>query len=71
MSAITPREARAIAPVCEGCYFSWQTFDLYTYLAPYIGNQQADECATGQARFHAMLLQPRRRRVGDEAADAR
>jgi hypothetical protein len=28
-----------IAPVEEGRYFSWQSFDLYTYLLPYIGTR--------------------------------
>ncbi|MFM9107049.1 MAG: DUF1254 domain-containing protein [Chloroflexota bacterium] len=28
-----------IAPVDEGRYYSWQTFDLYTYLLPYLGSR--------------------------------
>jgi hypothetical protein len=37
-----------LAPVREGRYFSWQTFDLYTYLAPYIGSRTT---GNGGGRF--------------------
>jgi hypothetical protein len=37
-----------IAPIQEGRYFSWQTFDLYTYLAPYIGSRTT---GNGGGRF--------------------
>jgi hypothetical protein len=37
-----------IAPIQAGRYFSWQTFDLYTYLAPYIGSRTT---GNGGGRF--------------------
>ena len=37
-----------VAPIQEGRYFSWQTFDLYTYLAPYIGSRTT---GNGGGRF--------------------
>jgi hypothetical protein len=37
-----------VAPIQEGRYFSWQTVDLYTYLAPYIGSRTT---GNGGGRF--------------------
>lgn len=37
-----------VAPIREGRYFSWQTIDLYTYLAPFIGSRAT---TNGGGRF--------------------